>query len=329
MSTQPGWGIIGTGGIAALQVQDLLTAGMRVAAVGSRKKKTANAFADRFGIANRHGSYEELAADPDVDIVYVATPHPFHVSNTLTAIKAGKHVLVEKPFTINSAEARSITEAANEKGVFVMEAMWTRFLPTMTAVMERIRAGEIGTPRVLLADHNQYLPRTKAVRLHEPELGGGALLDLGIYPLSFASALFGLPNTVTARGTLTDLGVDELTAMILEYESGAQASLHTGFLTPGPNVASVIGTKGRIDLDAVWYNQTSFSRYDRDGMIVERYTDRIAGRGMQYQALEVERCIAAGLTESPVMPLSESVAIMETMDTVRKQIGVTYPSEKK
>ncbi len=329
MNEKPGWGIIGTGGIAALQVQDLLTAGLRVTAVGSRKKETAEAFADRFGIANRHGSYEELAADPDVDIVYVATPHPFHASNALTAIKEGKHVLVEKPFTINAKEAREIAKAAKKKGVFVMEAMWTRFLPGMVAVMERIRAEEIGTPRVLLADHNQYLPRTKAVRLHEPELGGGALLDLGIYPLSFAFALFGPPEKITSKGTLTELGVDELTAMILEYDSGAQASLHTGFLAPGPNVASVIGTKGRIDLDAVWYNQTPFSRYDRDGMVVERYTERIAGRGMQYQALEVERCIAEGLSESPVMSLTESVAIMDAMDTVRKQIGVTYPSEAK
>jgi len=220
-----------------------------------------------------------------------------------------------------------IAEAAIKQGVFVMEAMWTRFLPSMVAVMERIRSGAIGEPRVLLADHNQYIPRSKAARLHEPQLGGGALLDLGIYPVSFAFALFGTPRTVTGRATLTDLRVDELTAIIFDYASGAQASLHSGFLTPGPNVASVVGTQGRIDIDGVWYTQTSFTRYDQSGAAVERYTDTIEGRGMQYQAVEVERCISEGLPESPVMPLSESVTIMETMDEVRRQIGLRYAAD--
>ncbi len=327
MSKKIGWGIIGTGGIAALQVQDLLTTGLHVAAVGSRTKKKSEKFATTFSIPNHHGSYQKLVSDPSVDVVYVATPPPMHAANALMAIEAGKHVLVEKPFTINAGEAREIMNAAAEKGVFVMEAMWTRFLPMMIAVMKRIDAGKIGTPRVLLADHNQYIPRSKAVRLHDPELGGGALLDLGIYPLSFASALFGTPKEITARAVLTEQGVDEMTAMICEYESGAQASLHTGFLTPGPNVASVVGTSGRIDIDTVWYNQTTFTRYDRSGRVEERYTDSIKGRGMQYQALEVERCIAKGLKESPTMPLSESVSIMETMDEIRRQIGVVYPSE--
>jgi predicted dehydrogenase len=185
--------------------------------------------------------------------------------------------------------------------------------------------GAIGTPRVLISDHNQYIPRSKAPRLHLPELGGGALLDLGIYPISFASSLFGTPASITARATFTDLGVDELNSMIFEYESGAQASLHTGFLALGPNVASVVGTEGRIDIDAVWYNQTSFTLCDRGGNSTERYEETITGRGMQFQALEAERCIQNGLTESPGMPVTESVSIMETMDEVRRQIGLTYP----
>ncbi len=325
MNKAYGWGIIGTGGIAALQTRDLITAGLSVAAVGSRTAKAAEEFGDRFEIARRHGSYEALAADPAVDIVYVATPHPMHADNALVAIEAGKHVLVEKPFALDAVQARRVAQAARAKGVFVMEAMWTRFLPSMVRVMECIGSGAIGTPRVLLADHNQFIPRSRAVRLHEPALGGGALLDLGIYPLSFASRIFGTPATITARGTLTDLGVDELTSIILEYESGAHASLNTGFLTPGPNVASIVGTEGRIDIDAVWYTHTSFTRYDRSGAAVERYREPIEGRGMQYQAYEVERCIGEGVPESPTMPLDESIEIMETMDEIRRQIGVEYP----
>ena len=319
---------MGTGGIAAAQTQDLLAAGHHVAAVGSRALDTANGFAQRFGISGRHGSYKDLAADPAVDIVYVATPHPMHVSGALTAIAAGKHVLVEKPFTVTAGQARKIVDAATQRGVFVMEAMWTRFLPSMERVMELVHGGAIGDPRVVIADHNQYIPRSKAARLHEPSLGGGALLDLGVYPVSLASSIFGTPSRVTARGTLTDQGVDELTAMIFEYHTGAQASLHTGFLTPGPNVATVVGTEGRIELDAVWYTQTAFRRFNRNGVVVEEYRETIPGRGMQFQAREVERCIHAGLLESERMSRSESVAIMETMDEVRRHIGVRYPDQE-
>ncbi len=324
MKTKFGWGIIGTGGIAALHVKDLITAGLHVVAVGSRSQKTAEAVGDRFEISKRHGSYEALVADSTVDIVYVATPHPMHGDNAGLAIEAGQHVPVEKSFTVNADEARRIADAARANDVFVMEAMWTRFLPSIVRAVELIRSNAIGEPRVLLADHNQYIPYSKAPRLHEPELGGGALLDLGVYPISFASYLFGRPKTVTAKGTLTELGVDELTAMIFEYETGAQASMHTGFLTAGPNVASVIGTEGRIDIDAVWYTQTGFTHYDQAGAVVERYDEKIEGRGMQYQALEVERCIREGLTESPVMPINESIEIMATMDEIRRQIGVSY-----
>lgn len=319
---------MGTGGIAALQVQDLQTAGMHVAAVGSRSQASADRFGERFGIAQRHATYEALVADPDIDIVYVATPHPMHAANALLAIEAGKHVLVEKPFTINAHEASQVIETATKRGVVVMEAMWTRFLPCIQRVIELVRSGAIGTPRVFIADHNQYIPHERAARLHEPELGGGALLDLGIYPISFASHLFGTPAAVTARATLSELGVDELTAIILEYQSGAQASLHTGFMTPGPNVASIIGSQGRIDIDAVWYTQTTFTRYDQDGVQIERYDQSIQGRGMQYQAQELERCITAGLTESPTMPTSETLSIMRTMDEVRRQVGVVYPQER-
>ncbi|MFP4644436.1 MAG: Gfo/Idh/MocA family protein, partial [Spirochaetales bacterium] len=297
----------------------------RVAAVGSRSGEKAEAFGEKFAIPNRHGSYEALVADPTVDIVYVATPHPMHCENALLAIEAGKHVLVEKAFTMSAAEARQVVNAAGKQRRFVMEAMWTRFLPVMDRVMELIRAGAIGEPRVLFADHNQYIPYEKAPRVHEPELGGGSVLDLGIYPYSFASRIFGKPKTITARATLSPLGVDELTSTIFEYDSGAQAVSQIGFLTPGPNTASVIGTDGRIDIDRVWYTQTGFTHYDRGGKLIERYEEKIDGRGMQYQALEVERCIREGIPESPIMPLGETIELMETMDEILGRIGVTYP----
>jgi predicted dehydrogenase len=296
-----------------------------VVAVGSRKQTTADDFGKRFNIPHRHGSYESLVQDPEVDIVYVATPHPMHLENALAAIAAGKHVLVEKAFTIDAADALLIVDAAQAAGVFVMEAMWTRFLPSMVRVMELVRSGAIGTPRVLLADHNQYIPYDRAPRLHELHLGGGALLDLGIYPISFASSLFGTPTTITARGTLTDLGADVITSGIFEYPDGAQTVFQAGFLAPGPNMATIVGSEGYIVLDGVWYTQTSFTLYDRDKQVKERYAETIDGRGMQYQALEVERCIREGLSESPVMPLGETVAIMETMDAIRGQIGLVYP----
>jgi predicted dehydrogenase len=326
MNEKPGWGIIGTGTIAALQTADLQRVGCRVVAVGSREQATAEGFGERFNLPHCHGSYDSLVQDPEVDIVYVATPHPMHLENALAAIAAGKHVLVEKAFTVDAIGARLIVESAHAAGVFVMEAMWTRFLPSMVRVMELVRSGAIGTPRVLLADHNQYIPYERAPHLHELHLGGGALLDLGIYPISFASSIFGTPAAITAKATLTDRGADVITSGIFEYASGAQTTFQTGFLAPGPNVATIIGSDGYIVLDGVWYNQTSFTVYNRDSRLAERYEDTIEGRGMQYQALEVERCIRQGLPESPIMPLHETVSIMETMDTIRGQIGLVYPS---
>lgn len=321
------WGILGTGLIAKMFTSDIQAAGLHVTAVGSRTQESADRFASEFSISNAHASYEALAADPEVDIIYVATPHPMHHENSLLAIKGGKHLLVEKAFTVNAKQATEIQDAASAAGVFVMEAMWTRFLPMMVEVRRIVESGAIGEIRAILADHNQYIPMERAARLHLPELGGGALLDLGIYPISFAFDLLGKPKTVTAKATLTDLGVDELLAMIFEYESGAQASMHSGFMALGPNTASIIGSEGRIDIDEVWYNQTSFTQFNQAGEPVTRYEDKIVGRGMQYQAFEVEKCIEAGLKASPQLSLNESIEIMATMDEIRRQIGVKYPGE--
>ena len=252
MSTSLRWGILGTGWIAQLQTADLLADGFTVAAVGSRSQEGADAFAKEFGIPVAHGSYEALVADPNVDVIYVATPHPLHAENAELAINAGKHVLVEKPFTLNQAEAKRIVALAAEKKVVVLEAMWTRWLPTMVRLREVIAAGTIGEIRTVIADHNQSLPRDPKHRINAIELGGGALLDLGIYPVSFAWDMLGAPETVHAIAAKTATGVDRQTAITLGYAGGQQAVLHTALDTHGPNTASVIGTDGWIHIDTVF-----------------------------------------------------------------------------
>lgn len=321
------WGILGTGGIAELMTADLAVNGSPVVAVGSRSQGKADDFAARFGIARAHGSYESLVADPDVDVIYVATPHPSHAGDTMLALAAGKHVLVEKAFTINAAEARSVAALASETGAVVIEAMWTRWLPHMVRLRELIAAGDLGDVRTVIADHNQSLSQDPAHRIQNPDLGGGALLDLGIYPVSFAWDVLGAPTSVAAISSPTATGVDRQTAILFGYAGGQQAVLHTASDTLGPNTAAVIGTGGRVEMDSVWYTPTVMRVYDAAGTLVEEFDGRTEGRGMQFQAAEFERVVASGATESEILPLAQSVAIMATLDDIRAQIGLRYPSE--
>jgi predicted dehydrogenase len=324
------WGIIGTGGIAATFVRDLQLTGHTVTAVGSRSQESADEFAGRFGIATAHPSYEALAADPEVDIVYVATPHPYHAGNALLAIAQGKHVLVEKPFTLNAAEAEQVATAASEAGVVVLEAMWTRFLPHMARIREIIAAGTLGDVRTIIADHDQKLPDDPGHRINNPALGGGSLLDLGIYPVSFVIDLLGVPTKVIAHATMTDTGVDRQIGLIFEHEGGRQSLSHSALDTRGPVTAAIMGTEARIEIDSWWYNTTSFTVYGADGEVIERYVtpeSEVGARGMQFQAAELERVITAGETESPLLPLSQTVAIMSVLDQAREQIGLRYPGE--
>lgn len=336
------WGILGPGGIARLQTRDLVDNGFTVAAVGSRSQASADAFAAEFGIRTAHGSYEALVTDAEVDVVYVATPHPFHVDGALLALAAGKHVLLEKPFTVTAAQARRVTELANERGLVVLEAMWTRFLPHMLRIRDIIARGQLGDVHTLIADHTQRLPADPAHRLQDPALAGGALLDLGIYPVSFAHDLFGAPTGLHASATFTPTGVDRQTAMILEFAGDRRAVLHTALDTLGPNTATIIGTAGRIEIESVWYTPTSFTVYDGDGAAIERYDgpaiERYDGpaadpsaagsRGMQYQAWELERLVAEGRTAGEIMPPAESVLIMQTLDDIRSRIGLVYPADR-
>jgi predicted dehydrogenase len=323
------WGILGTGWIASEFTQDLLATGMTIAAVGSRSQGSADAFASRFGIATAHSSYEALAADPDVDAIYISTPHPFHYDNAKLVLNSGKHALVEKAFTLNAAEAGEIVALAADRGLVILEAMWTRWLPHMVRIREIIAAGTLGDVRTVIADHNQRLSSDPQHRILNPDLGGGALLDLGIYPVSFAWDIFGKPSSVTAVSTpVASTGVDRQTAIILGYADGEQAVLHTALDTLGPNTAAVIGTLGRIEIDSVWYTPTGFTVFDEQGVVVERFDEEVVSRGMQFEAQALERIVESGGLAGVELPPAETVAIMETLDEIRRQIGLVYPAER-
>ena len=327
MTRRPRWGILGPGGIADAFTRDLITAGCSVQAVGSREQERAEAFAERHGIPNAHGSYDALVTDPDVDIVYIATPPSEHAPNAELALNAGKHVLIEKPFTMTGDEAARVADLARSTGLVALEAMWTRFLPHVVRIREVIASGALGELRSFTGVHMQRLPAEPTHRLNARELGGGALLDLGIYPVSFASQLFGAPETVQASGRLRDTGVDAEVATVFGYVDGSLATTLSASDAAGPNTASIIGTDARIDIDATWYAPTGFRVIGAGDAVLETYMSKVDGRGMQFQAFEVERLIATGETESTVMPLDESVSIMRTLDEIRRQIGVVYPGE--
>ena len=321
------WGILATGGIAHAFTKDLRTAGRDLAAVGSRRADAAQAFADEYEIPHAHGSYEALVEDPDVDIVYIATPHPAHADNAILALEHGKHVLVEKPFTLTAAEAARVRDVARAKGLLAMEAMWTRYLPHMIRIREIVDSGVIGDVRALFADHTQSITTDPAHRLNAIELGGGALLDLGIYPVSFAWDILGAPTSITASAQLIETGVDSEVATTFTHASGAISTTISAARSAGPNTAHILGTKARIDIDRTWYNPTSFRVIAPDGTILEDYVSHNEGRGMQFQALAAERFIAEGRTDSDLLGIDETVAIMQTLDDIRALIGVRYPQE--
>jgi len=322
-----GWGILATGWIAELFTQDLIQSGLSVAGVGSRSQAKAEEFAKKFGITKAHGSYEALVADPAVDIIYVATPHPQHVKAALLALEAGKHVLVEKPFTLNAAEARQIVERARGKNLVVLEAMWTRFLPHMKRIHEIIDAGTLGVLRSVSAEHRQFLPTDPNHRLNSLKLGGGALLDLGIYPISFAFDILGAPTSVQATARIKETGVDAEVATVMGHDGGAISTTVSALDCAGPNVAVVYGSKARIEIASVWYTPTSFRVVDYAGDILEEFSETVDGRGMQFQAFEMERLVRES-TVSTLMAPEETVAIMNTLDEVRRQIGLVYPVER-
>jgi predicted dehydrogenase len=319
------WGLLGTGWIADSFATDLVLGDSgRVVAAGSRSQESADRFADKFGIPNRHSSYQALVEDPEVDVVYVATPHPMHHANALLALQAGKPVLVEKPFTMNAPEARELVATARSKGLFLMEAMWTRFLPHIAEIRRLLAANALGDIVSVSADHGQWFAEDPGFRLFAPELGGGALLDLGIYPVSFASMILGPPDRIVALIDPAFTGVDGQTSMLFGYAGGAQSILTCTLFAKSPARAAIVGTEARIEIQGTFYAPTSFTLISREGERT-RFEEPHEGRGLRHQADEVARCLRAGFLESPLMPLDESISIMATMDAVlaQRQAGVS------
>jgi len=320
------WGILGPGGIARAFAKDLqLLEGHEVAAVGSRTLINAQEFANTFG-GTAYGSYEELVEDPAVDAIYVATPHPAHKENVVLALNAGKPVLCEKPFAVNAKEAQEMVSTAQKNNIALMEAMWARFLPHYAQVREVIASGVLGTILTVQADHGQRLADRNIPRLVEPALAGGALLDLGIYPVSFAHMVLGNPTKITASGVLTDKGVDAQTSMIFDYSSGAQAVLNTTMIEQTPCRAVVAGVNGWLEIDRTFYNPTNMRVTLLDGSVTE-YPHTYTGHGLREQAEAFKKLVTSGQTQSEILSWKDTVDIMHTLDTVRAQIGLRYPFE--
>jgi predicted dehydrogenase len=320
------WGILGPGGIARAFAKDLqLLDGHEVAAVGSRTLSNAQEFAKSFG-GTAYGSYEELVADPAVDAIYVATPHPSHKDNVISALNAGKPVLCEKPFAVNAHEAREMVAAAQRNGVALMEAMWARFLPHYAHVREIIASGVLGQILTVQADHGQRLADKSIPRLIEPSLAGGALLDLGIYPVSFAHMILGNPTKITASAVLTDKGVDAQTSMIFDYADGAQAVLTTTMIEQTPCRAVVAGVNGWLEIDRTFYNPTSMRVVLFDGSVTQ-YPHTYTGHGLREQAEAFKKLVQSGKNQSEILTWKDTVDIMGTLDAVRSQIGLRYPFE--
>ena len=320
------WGILSTGLIADQFTRDVQRlSDHKVVAVGSRSLEKANEFADRFSIKNRHGSYLELFNDPEVDGIYVATHHPLHARDTIAALSAGKPVLCEKPFAMSYEETKAMVDKAREKNLLLMEAMWARYLPHMVRIREIINSGVLGEIISVRADHGQWFKLDPEFRLFKPELGGGALFDLGIYVVSFASMVLGTPERVTARSTKAFTGVDGQTSIILEYKSGAQAILTATNLAATPNRALIVGRDARIEIDRTFYAPTTFRVINNKDEIIDGWDKKYVGHGLREEAAEFARCLRSGEKESPMMPLAETLSIMKTLDEVKSQIGLTFP----
>jgi predicted dehydrogenase len=324
------WGILATGGIAAAFTADLVDLpDAEVVAVASRTEESAKAFAERFGIPRAYGGWDALAHDDDIDVVYVATPHSAHRAAAGLCLEAGRNVLCEKAFTLNAREAEELVALARERGSFLMEAMWMYCNPLIRRLAGLVRDGAIGEVRSVHADFGLAGPFPPTHRLRDPAQGGGALLDLGVYPVSFAHLLLGEPSDIAARATLSDEGVDLQTGALLSWDSGALASVHCSLIGGTATTASVTGSLGRIDIPYGFFHTDRFVLH-RDGRDTEEFTAGPEGgarAGLKHEALEVMRALRAGETESPLVPLDGTLAVMRTLDAIRERVGVRYPGE--
>ncbi len=323
------WGVLAPGRIAGAFVDAVRRhTRQRIVAVGSRSRARAAVFAAEHRIDRSYGSYEELVGDPGVDVVYVAAPHSEHRALALLAIAAGKHVLVEKAFARNAAEAVEVIAAARSAGVAAMEAMWTRFLPQSDVIRQLLADGVLGEITTVLADHGQFFDVDPSGRLFDPNLAGGAMLDLGVYPVSFASSVLGPPDVVVAAGDRAPTGVDAQVSMVLT-SGGAQACLNTTLGARTPTTASISGTRAWLGIGGPFYAPATLTLTSRTGEHLTRDRDPIAGHlALSFEAAHLATLVAEGRTESPLLPLAETAGVLGTIDEVRRQVGVAYPGEE-
>jgi predicted dehydrogenase len=320
------WGVLGTGWIADKFVSALQNhSSQRVTAVGSRNVDSATEFGRRFSIERAYGSYEHLVSDPDVDVVYIATPHNAHLPHALLALQADKHTVVEKPLALNEVQGQRIADEARSRGLFCMEAYWTAFLPKFDTLRQLLEAGALGDVSAVVADFGEWFAPDH--RIHRPELAGGPMLDLGTYLISFVLDVVGPPDQIVASGTSTGTGVMGQTAMLLSRRD-QRAVLHTTILANTPTRATIAGTAATIDIDGPFYQPGGFTLTATDGARRLRYDELpIAHQGLHYQAADVARRIAAGETGSPLRPLPASINVLRVIDEVRRQTLDRYPDE--
>jgi predicted dehydrogenase len=322
------WGIIAPGWIAGQFAGALHRhSKSRVVAVGSSSADRAKEFAARYGVERAYGSYEALVADQDIDAVYVASPHSHHFEQARMALLAGKPVLVEKAFTQNAAQASALIDLARESGLLLVEAMWSRFLPHYDIVRQLLADGTLGEVQTVISDHGQHFELEPSHRLLNPALAGGALLDLGIYPISFTSFVLGAPEEIQATGTMTSTGVDAQVSAVLRT-GRAHGIISTTQTAASPTTASISGTAGRVEIAGPFYQPQAVRFTDLAGNTLETTPDSVVGHeGLVYQAAHFAELLTAGATDSPLLPLGETLSIMRTMDEIRRQIGLVYPNE--
>ncbi len=322
------WGILGTGGIAkkfALGLESVPDA--TLTAVGSRSPDKAETFARQFNIPHAHPTYEDLAGDPDVDVIYIATPHPFHMDNTLLCISGQKAVLCEKPFAVNAAQAKKMANAAADKSVFLMEAMWARFFPAMANIRRYLDERLIGDIRMLTADFGFVGDTDPNGRLFNPKLAGGALLDIGIYPISLASMIFGRqPSQIATLAHIGKTGVDEQSAVIFKYDEGRLAILCSSITAKMPGEANIIGSKGRLKIHAPFWRSEAVT-ISCDGKDDQLVKTPVTGNGYNYEITAVNTALRNRILQSDVMGLDETIQIMQTMDRIREKWQLKYPCE--
>lgn len=324
------WGILGCGRIARKFASDLkFIQEAELTAIASRDPQTAGEFAKEFHPRHIHTKYEDLAANNEVDVIYVATPHSHHYEHTMLCLQYNKAVLCEKAFAINSRQAKEMIEAARKKKIFLMEALWTKFLPHYKKTQELIKGGKLGDIKNVLVNFGFRLNANAPKRLLDPALGGGSLLDIGIYNVFMVLSVLGKPDSIEAGMSPSSSGIDEQCAVLFKYNNGAMAQMFSSFTTNLPTEAEINGTEGCIKLTTRFYEPSSTIQlyHEVAGSKLVIGVERGEGTGYHYEARHVNECLRNGLTESPVMSHADTLLIMDTLDTIRKIAGIKYPAD--